>query len=451
MSDRPTDDRPTDDQLEATMFLAATDPTVLDSLSGCSIAEAPVRQRDAHVWLSDEQFNALCGARDEHALWARWHSAYSRDFDLFVTTALRDCPLDKAGEARLYELLVGLNATYGTSARPPFAKYPSLTNHYVGKLLDWVRDSGHADGGVQWVVFEKLHGCNVSFCTDGVEVWPARRSAYLAYDEKFHTVWAYVRAHKHALLALHATAGQGHTTVYGEFIGGGAYRGEGVKMTHRPIQREVLYAPDHRFVAFDVRRGDDTMLDVDDARAVCERAGVPFVAELCRGTYAECWAYSQQHYADASPYPASVGLEPPAVASNIREGHVLRPLRFTRTPGGEALVIKHKNDLFKERVATKKPRVVAERSADYTRLLPLYLGAVTKARFLNVQSKQSEAFGARDIRRAIAALAADVFEEVAREDGEAASLDVLDDKERAALEKAVKSACGRNCAKWCRE
>lgn len=73
--------------------------------------------------------------------------------------------------------------------RPPFAKYPSLTNYYVEKLLEWARENGHTDDGVEWEVTEKLHGCNVSFCTDGAQVWPARRSAYLAGDEKFHTVW----------------------------------------------------------------------------------------------------------------------------------------------------------------------------------------------------------------------------------------------------------------------
>lgn len=411
-----------------------------------------MRRKD-YEWLSDEQFAALCGANmpridrvgNETELWAHWFSAHGRDFDEFVGERFHACPLDTAQEARLYKLVASLHAKHGHSQRPPFAKYPSLTNHYVDKLVDWAREQGHTGDGVEWEVTEKLHGCNVSFVTDGVQVWPARRSDYLAYDEKFHTVWAYVKAYWRRLVRLH-TAREGHTVVYGEFIGGGAFYGEGAKMTHKPVQRDVLYAPDHRFVAFDVRR-DGEMLDTDEARAVCRKAGVPFATALCRGTYEQCWAYSQQHYADESGYPAEAGLKPPAVPSNVREGHVLRPVRFTRTPGGDALVIKHKNDLFMERSRTKKPRLAAGRSDDYKRLLALYLGAVTKARFDSVQSKRPE----RDIKKALAALAADVFEEVAREDGAAASLDVLSAKERAALSRAVTSACGRNCAKWCRE
>lgn len=109
------------------------------------------------------------------------------------------------------------------------------------------------------------------------------------------------------------------------------------------------------------------------------------------------------------------------------------------------MLIKHKNERFAERAAGSR-RPPAKRSDEYARLLQAHLGAVTRARFDNVQSKRAAPFGRGDVREALQALADDVFEEVAREDP--ADLGVLDDKERAALVKVVRSTCGKKCAQW---
>jgi hypothetical protein len=58
-----------------------------------------------------------------------------------------------------------------------FSEYPHIANSHADKFLSKCRSVVPADA--QWVMTEKIHGCNFSFHTDGTRVRVARRSAFL--------------------------------------------------------------------------------------------------------------------------------------------------------------------------------------------------------------------------------------------------------------------------------
>lgn len=109
------------------------------------------------------------------------------------------------------------------------------------------------------------------------------------------------------------------------------------------------------------KRACPEFLDFDDAKALCESAGLMFTQPLVRGRLEKCVAAPLEF---DSTMPARLGMPPLPSGSNVAEGFVVRPARLahlteaqhaTATGGGRRrLLFKRKHPRFEERVAVSE-------------------------------------------------------------------------------------------------
>lgn len=175
---------------------------------------------------------------------------------------------------------------------------------------------------------EKVHGtsASVSLRGDRVNLSPGGASAE-AFRGCFDVpaLEAALRATGHASLVIH----------------GEAYGGKEQKQAWR-------YGPSLRFVAFDVRLGDE-WLDVPTAEALCSRVGLEFVHY--RRVPTDTDVLDAERYA-----PSEQARRNGVDGEQPREGVVLRPL-VECVMGGERVIAKHKRDEERE---TATPRKVVD-------------------------------------------------------------------------------------------
>jgi len=153
--------------------------------------------------------------------------------------------------------------------------------------------------------------------------------------------------------------------IYGELFGG-KYPHPGVPAVQGldPVQVGVWYAPDLRFMAFDVcveLQDARSYLDFSVSKQVCEACGFMFAQPLCRGTLNECLDFEIEF---ESTIPGLLGLPPlPRGAGgaerNLAEGVVVRPSQEpssssstrSKSSGKESLrgLFKRKIEAFSEK------------------------------------------------------------------------------------------------------
>jgi Rnl2 family RNA ligase len=125
-----------------------------------------------------------------------------------------------------------------------FIKYPSLTNHYQQKELDWWLEQYPGIADAEYVCTEKIHGSNIQFIFDGL-FHIASRKRVLKRDENFFDVWNVVNNSDRMLDFLwaidqwRATSDHRQINLYGELFG-------------RGIQKGVDYGDAKRILLFDV-------------------------------------------------------------------------------------------------------------------------------------------------------------------------------------------------------
>jgi hypothetical protein len=163
------------------------------------------------------------------------------------------------------------------------------------------------------------------------------------------------------------------------------------------------YGPDLRFVAFEVRIGEE-WLAVPEAERVVRRMGLEFV-----------------HYARVSTDAVDAERDAPSVQARRngvvgdqpREGVVLRPLIELVHPDGSRLIAKHKRDEERETATPRRVGVFAQ-------MLGRHAGAVayewvTPRRLEHVLQKLPAATTVAATRDVIAAMIEDVLREGAGE------------------------------------
>lgn len=298
--------------------------------------------------------------------------------------------------------------------RPTFRRYPSLLKPHPKFLRAILAQVGETTCEAT----EKYHGCNVAYYTDGVDVWSARRSDFLAEDESFFGVRAWAADNHERILACHT--GTGHTVVYGEFYG-------------KNIQKHLDYGPDYKFVAFDIALLDGdarTFLSTTSARLLAESVGIPFVEAHFTGTFAECLDWSGRNF-DAR--------------EGGREGHVIRPVSHTRMPSGDHLIVKHKSPAFLEMISQKNAKPVkpaVKRSDEWNRLLADYSRGITRNRFDAVMSKG----GIKTFGHALIAFVKDLLAEP-----ELDGIETLEGKERTSFPRQLRKTSAIKMSTWWKE
>jgi len=162
--------------------------------------------------------------------------------------------------------------------------------------------------------------------------------AWLAGDDPFFGAREVVEHHRRSLESLRdalldGAPGLVRVEVYGELFGGLYPHPEVQAQPGRPVQDEVCYCPEVRFLAFDL-----AVVDASGGRAyrpfaeALERFaahGVPAIEVLSESTYAAAMAYPVEF---PSTLPERFGL-PPLRGAPLAEGVVVRPARTVEVEG----------------------------------------------------------------------------------------------------------------------
>jgi len=237
-----------------------------------------------------------------------------------------------------------------------FKKYSSIENSYRDKEIKKIRISGFAEKDIEWVVTEKIHGTNFSFISDGNEVKVAKRTSILNENEisKFFDadimLEKYSQNVKELANYLKRIYNISYVQVFGEHFGG-IFKGETEK-GYTKIQREVEYIPFTDFMVFDILITKDDkqkFLNWDDVKDLCNKFELKTVPELFRGTFDECLEYQNDYL---TKIPEIYGLK--NFKGNITEGNVIKPVKALFFPSGERVILKNKNNKFKEKGRVKK-------------------------------------------------------------------------------------------------
>lgn len=310
-----------------------------------------------------------------------------------------------------------------------------MTPHMYSSITNKQGDIAHVaeafDHLTEWVATPKVHGTNVSFfMKPGEEVVCCRRKGVLGPDEHFHGIRDMAAGMSSGFESLAGKFVDQSVQLYGELYGG-LYRHKDVPDSDRvaAIQKEIQYGPDRYFIGFDVRV-NGTWLDFEDAKAICEECGIPFVPIVARGTRLEMQDWATEHRNDPVKEPILAPGMPP-IEGNIGEGHVIRP---TKLVAGKRLCLKIKADHTSE-VATKakKPRKKESKEPedDVTAAWRLHL---VPHRITNVVTKATDE---ERTMKNVRLLAARVLDDVEK-DAEIAS---TDEQKAESRKKLMGTAC----------
>ena len=242
-----------------------------------------------------------------------------------------------------------------------FKKYSEIENTYRQKEIEKIRKSGFANKNIEYVVTEKVHGSNFSFITDGKKVLVAKRTSVLTEEEipKFFNAKLMLEKYKENVISLFEelfgkeVEEQKIVQIFGEHFGG--VYGEKSEPGHIRIQKEVHYAPFNDFIVFDIRvkiGETEFWLSWDKVKKIAENNGFKVVPELFRGTFEEALEYPNEFI---TKVPELYGLEP--IKGNIAEGVVIKPIESLHFKTGERVILKNKNDKFKEKGKIKKSKI----------------------------------------------------------------------------------------------
>jgi len=244
-----------------------------------------------------------------------------------------------------------------------FTKYSTIENSYREKEINKIIENGFASKDIEWVVTEKVHGTNFSFICDGDSVQVAKRTSILSKEElsKFYDADIMYKKYKDNILDLvkylQRIYNISEIQIFGEHFGG-TYNGETEK-GYTKIQKEIQYIPFTDFIVFDilvifkeVGEVKKIFLDWDFVKELAKKFELKVVPELYRGTFEECLKYPNQFQ---TKIPTMYGLED--IEGNICEGVVIKPVKDLRLGSGERVILKNKNDKFKEKGRVKKTKI----------------------------------------------------------------------------------------------
>ena len=239
-----------------------------------------------------------------------------------------------------------------------FKKYSSIENSYREKEIEKIVTNGFASDDIEYIVTEKVHGTHLSLLSDRNDVKVAKRTSILNDAElsKFYDADIMYDKYKDNIKELAKYIidkyDANEVQIFGEHFGG-IYNDETEK-GYSKIQKEVQYIPFTDFIVFDIllkNNYKDVFMNWDEVKNLSNKFGLKIVPELFRGTFEEALEYPNEFI---TKVPELYGLEP--IEGNICEGVVIKPLKDLRLPTGDRVILKNKNDKFKEKGKVKKSK-----------------------------------------------------------------------------------------------
>ncbi len=240
--------------------------------------------------------------------------------------------------------------------------YPSIENSYQAKHMDFIRTNGFAMANVVWCVTEKLHGSNLGVYCDATGCQTASKNNMLQESEsdsfyKFGTIKETVYKNCADLFDYVVNYfGSGdikNIIVYGELFGG-AYSHPDVPKNNQvsSVQKGVFYSPDIHFHIVDVvvvyENDQEMFLNYFLVERICKDLEIPWAEILFSGTMDKCLEYPND---GQSTIPGILGL--PVLEDNIVEGTVVKPVIAEFFACGSRVILKNKNEKFKEKYPNK--------------------------------------------------------------------------------------------------
>lgn len=195
----------------------------------------------------------------------------------------------------------------------------------------------------RWAVLEKVHGANFSVYCDGTHVKFAKRTGFLK-KEWFYRYQDVAHELAERSMAVWREAGQPeYVILYGELFGGwypsaAGWRGAvhagrltatgkcTVPLTGRAVQEGIYYAPDIRFVTFDiatVQHDAATWLGYERIQKICAKSGLLCLEPLFVGTLQQALAFAPKFDSRVPALCDQAALPP---GTNLAEGVVIRPM-----------------------------------------------------------------------------------------------------------------------------
>lgn len=228
-----------------------------------------------------------------------------------------------------------------------FRPYPSIGNHTDAVWMERVRAA--VPENCLFAVQEKVHGANVSFLCDDLDIRMARRTAVLEPEENFYDYQQVLERYSGCVYHIFNLLRPGcpemtSLAVYGELFGG-AYPHPCVTPDRwaKPVQQGIWYGPGHDFYAFDIyvfTEDGGYFLPVGDVCRLCSTAGLLYARTLFTGTLSDCLSYPMPF---PTRIPAELGLPP--LPGNLCEGIVLKPLDPILLPDGTRIAVKVKRPI----------------------------------------------------------------------------------------------------------
>jgi len=222
-----------------------------------------------------------------------------------------------------------------------------------------------------WVVTEKIHGCNFSFVTNGIDLGCARRTELLTENETFYG-WQMIRdKHKDGIFGIFKDVQElveterGQTIdqvlLFGELFGGIYPHPEVEDLGLLHCQKGVYYSPAVEFLAFDILytlpgKTEKHFVAYDKVLKILHTRGILCVPPLFEGSLQDCFAFDIKR---DSVVPQLLGYPP--LKNNQIEGVVIKELCGCGIDVRK--IFKYKNAKFEE-VNPKVPATKYEQKRD---------------------------------------------------------------------------------------
>ena len=313
-----------------------------------------------------------------------------------------------------------------------FKKYNTIENTLDTGFIEHLRLEGFDKQ--EYVVQEKVHGCNVCFITDGEAVAFGKRTGFVETDEVFYDYETLLERYNQRIKDLFSVVKNSFPdmetlTVFGEMCGGKYPHPDVQYEKIMIIQKGVFYCPNHEFYAFDLylkTAENEFYLPVYETNAFFEQGNFLYAKTLFRGTFDDCLKFPNDLQSKVGEW---LGL--PVLEDNVCEGIVIRPVKPVYFYDGSRVMLKSKNEIFAER-KSKRPRDTANflkptRSEQLNELLLTVEQYVTENRLNNVVSKIGQIVLPRDIGKLICLFNQDILEDFLKENAnEYARLDKIE-------------------------
>jgi Rnl2 family RNA ligase len=298
-----------------------------------------------------------------------------------------------------------------------FKSYTDIENSYNKKFINQIREYKFDSPEIEWVAEIKIDGSNFQCCLDcNDEFIVGTRTRFLGRGSDFQ---GYERALRNehvqdCLLKMKSWIKENYSNVfeqvkdnnfvlrvYGELCGG-MYRHPDVEKVKGAvkIQGRVNYHPDNVWIPFDIELADkdDNIIFVFSQTGVyslCELVGLPTPIIIKKGTFDELINLPN----DFNDPTGHILFGLPKIENNITEGLVIKPNEPLRFGNGSRVMVKSKNDKFKEKSKKepKEPKEIIPMNELELKYFELYREFITESRVMSVISKvgkvNTKAFG----------------------------------------------------------